>query len=200
MAETERGIQWWVRYVAVPIVSSGGLAALVVTLLIKDREATPRPEPTPAPVAINGVAPPSEADLPAANAALTGGTTSEPIVVAPPSEADGVCTRLSCIETALVRAVEVDDEAYIRVNGETVAHFSYSQPSDWVDVKRHLRSGDNALNYTVANSQYGGCKANFQFKINDRIVSSAGYDSYVPMEKAPVNAVCETVTKNLELK
>lgn len=35
MSETEKGVRWWVRYVFVPLLGSGGIAALLIALIFK---------------------------------------------------------------------------------------------------------------------------------------------------------------------
>jgi hypothetical protein len=45
MSETEAGGKWWIRYVVVPLIGSGGIVAIVVALLNRPASSTETPGP-----------------------------------------------------------------------------------------------------------------------------------------------------------
>lgn len=114
--------------------------------------------------------------------------------------APGDCSNISCVTSAKVRATNVDDDAYIQVNGVQVAHYSIGQPDDWIDVTHNLRSGDNVFTYNFTNGQYGGCSATFDVEINGKLKNQLHWESVVRQENAPVNASCGVKSVNLNLE
>lgn len=72
MAGTERGVQWWVRYVAVPVLTSG-MGILLVTLLLKSNPPKPEPSSPPNPI------PTAEAGAPSQGKPLAPETGDHPI-------------------------------------------------------------------------------------------------------------------------
>ncbi len=109
------------------------------------------------------------------------------------------CRNMTCLKSISVRATDVDDDAYISLNGSAVAHYTISQPDDWVDITRLVRVGDNSINFNVTNGKYGGCSAKFDVRINGGSVPALHWDLVVPIDRAPVDASCGTKTLNFVL-
>jgi hypothetical protein len=58
--------------------------------------------------------------------------------------------------SVLVRVSETDDQASLKVNGNTFFTTPYLGDSGWVDLTPVLKPGDNDVSYEISNGAYGG--------------------------------------------
>lgn len=66
-----------------------------------------------------------------------------------------------------IHIFSVDDVAKAVINGKLIAQVNYLQESGWIDITQYLKEGDNKIELTDENGQYGGWTYGFEIRQDD---------------------------------
>ena len=72
-------------------------------------------------------------------------------------------------EPVYIRAYNIDDEAVVLVNEDTVIEVGYLEDSDWIEISDYMQRGENNIKFCVDNI-YGGWTYGFQIKTQHKII------------------------------
>lgn len=105
--------------------------------------------------------------------------------------------RLSSIRSASAKISDVDDKMIVKVNGVILVDADYGFSGSF-EFKNKLKVGENLIDVSILNSEYGGCSGTFEVYVNERQYSKFGR-SY-KNKFAGANQVCKSFVVDFPVK
>lgn len=105
--------------------------------------------------------------------------------------------KLSSLKSAIAKISSIDDKMIVKVNGVVLVDADYGYSGSF-EFKDKLKAGENLIDVSIFNSEYGGCSGILQIYLNEREYESLGR-SY-KNDFANANRVCKSFVLDFPVK
>mgnify|MGYP003482572547 CR=1 FL=1 len=105
--------------------------------------------------------------------------------------------RLSSLKSATAKISSVDDKMIVKVNGVVLVDADYGYSGSF-EFKDKLKAGENLIDVSIVNSEYGGCSGILQIYLNEREYENFGRN--YKNDYANANGVCKSFVVDFPVK